>query len=109
MTFVIFMVLVAAAGTAVYLLFFMSHVPGAAEERWGTLEPLPEGVGDWQRDAAPGADGLLREQRVLSGESMGMSAEKLIVQVRFRDAETKKIERILPEQVVKRRRIRPGE
>jgi hypothetical protein len=104
--FVIFMLVVAAAGTAVYLLFFMSHVPGAAEERLGALEPLPADIGQWVRDEKPSEGGMVRERRILSGESMGMSADRLVVQVRYRHPETNKIEKVVPEEVVKRRRVR---
>lgn len=47
LSFVIFMVGVAALGGLVYLVLILSHVPGATEERFGKLEPLPEKVGEW--------------------------------------------------------------
>ncbi len=100
--FVIFMLAVAALGTVAYLALFMSHVPGAKEERFGKLEPLPEHLGTWVRSDTPDADGLLREERIFLSES---SEDKLVVQVRYRNSESGRIERILPERIVKRRRI----
>jgi len=104
LSFVIFMVVVAALGGLVYLVLIMSHVPGAREERFGMLEPLPDKLGEWVRADAPSADGLLREERYLFDEA----SRKLLLQVRYRDAESGKIERVEPERVIKRRRVRPG-
>jgi hypothetical protein len=102
-TFVIFMLVVAALGGLVYLVLIMSHVPGATEERFGALEPLPEKLGEWVRAEAPDADGLIREERYLFEEAR----QQLVHQVRHRDAATGKIERVSPEQVIKRKRVRP--
>lgn len=102
------MLVVAGLGTVAYLSLFMSHVPGAKEERFGELEPLPARLGEWIRDSEPGQDGLIREQRVLLPEGAGTDAEKLIVQVRYRDGETNRIERVLAEQTLKRKRVRSG-
>jgi hypothetical protein len=102
LSFVIFMVAVAALGGLVYLVLILSHVPGATEERFGKLEPLPDKLGEWVKADAPGADGLLREERYLFDES----SKKLVLQVRHRNSETGKIERIDPERVIRRRRVR---
>ncbi len=111
--FYVFLLLIAAAGAGVYLLFFMSHVPGAAEERFGKLEPLPEGVGKWQidetSDAAQSAKrrGLKREIRYWHYPDRGIGAQgELVLQVRLRNLETNAIEEVLPEQTIKRRRIK---
>jgi len=102
--FVIFMAVVAALGGLLYLLLIMSHVPGAKEERFGMLEPLPERLGEWVKSNEVGADGLVREERHLFDET----SKKLLLQVRYRDAATGKIERVEPERIIKRRRIRPS-
>jgi hypothetical protein len=102
LSFVIFMVAVAALGGLVYLTLILSHVPGATEERFGKLEPLPDKLGEWVKAGAPAADGLLREERYLFDEA----SKKLVLQVRHRNPETGKIERVEPEQTIKRRRIR---
>lgn len=105
--FYVFLLLLAAAGVAVYLLFFLSHVPGATEERLGEYEPLPEGLGAWQVEkegSAAGAaadQGLVREQRLLLQEG----GRRFIKQVRYRSAETREIVRIEPEEVISRRRM----
>ena len=98
------MVIVAALGGLVYLVLIMSHVPGAKEERFGTLEPLPERLGEWTKGEQPGADGLVREERHLFDEK----SQKLLLQVRYRDPASGKIERVEPERVIKRRRVRPS-
>ena len=101
------MVGVALIGTLIYLVFVMSSVPGAKEERFGTLEDLPENVGKWSIDADGEAaalaqsEGLVREVRHFYHESQ----RRLVLQVRYRDSETRKIIRIEPEVTVPRRRI----
>jgi hypothetical protein len=105
---VVFMLVVAALGAGAYLLLFFSHVPGAKEERLGELEPLPEHLGRWVADPAPGPDGLLREQRHLLVEGGALGGERLVVQVRHRDPATREIVRVEPEVEQKRRRLRRG-
>ena len=104
--FVVFMFVIAAVGTAVYLLLFMSQVPGAQEERFGKLEPLPPRLGEWQRSDVPEADGTIAELRFLFHESTGLGAGKLVRQMRFRDPITDEIVRVGAEETVKRKRIR---
>jgi hypothetical protein len=109
--FYVFLLLLAAAGVAVYLLFFLSHVPGATEERLGEYEPLPEGLGVWRVDEegpsgrAARAEGLVREERLLLQEG----GRRFIKQVRYRSAETREIVRIEPEELIPRRRARSGD
>jgi hypothetical protein len=111
--FYVFLLIVAAAGVAIYLLFILREVPGAAEERLGTLEALPPDVGQWKRDedspegkAARGR-GELREVRLFYDSSGGgFGGGKLLKQVRYRSAETNEILRAEPDQQVKRKRVR---
>jgi hypothetical protein len=111
--FYLFLVLIAALGVGVYLLFIFKLVPGAAEERLGVLEPLPESVGKWQVDLDSAAGqaalsrGRLREERLFFEEGKGLLWQgRLLRQVRYRNTETKVIEEVEPEKRVKRRRIR---
>ena len=106
--FYVFLLLVGAVGVGIYLLFILNLVPGAAEERLGVLEPLPEDVGTWKRDEssaearAAAEQGLAREVRHYFYEGSG----KLVRQVRYCDPETQKVVRVDPEQPLRRRRIR---
>ncbi|HSC87541.1 MAG TPA: hypothetical protein VLC09_09740 [Polyangiaceae bacterium] len=104
--FYVFLLIVAAVGAAVYLTVFMSQVPGAKEERFGKLEPLPEHLGSWVRDERPDAAGRVRETRHLLEEKHGLGSSQLVLQVRYRDPATDEIVHVEPEQFVQRRRIR---
>lgn len=106
----VFMLLLAAAGVAVYLLFFLSYVPGATEERLGEYEPLPEDLGRWklagadEPGRAAGDEGFVREERLLLQEG----GRRFIKQVRYRNPETREIVRVDPEELIARRRGRPA-
>ncbi len=104
--FFVFLLVIAALGAAVYLTVFLSQVPGAKEERFGKLEPLPERLGEWLRDDEPDPSGRIREQRHLFNERTGFGAGELVLQVRYRDPGTDAIVHVEPERVVQRRRIR---
>jgi hypothetical protein len=111
--FYVFLLLVAALGVGVYLLFIFNLVPGAREERLGVLEPLPEDVGKWKLDehSVEGKTALeagrKREERLFFEEGAGVMAQgRLLRQVRFRNAVSNAIEEVLPDQPVKRKRIR---
>lgn len=103
-SFYLLLLLIAAIGAAAYLLLFFSHVPGAHEERFGSLPQLPESFGKWIKDPEPNEEGLIRERRQLLEEAS--SGERIIRQVRYRHPDTKKIVRVLPEKIVRRRRVR---
>jgi hypothetical protein len=106
--FYFFLVLVGIIGIGVYVLFIFNLVPGAQEERLGVLEPLPEDVGRWHADADSDAskaatrEGLVREVRHYFYEATG----RLVLQVRYKHAETGEIVRVEPDRAVKRKRIR---
>lgn len=93
---------IAALGTLVYLALFLSHVPGAKEERFGALEPLPDRVGEWCDLGGPGPDGLVRQERYLLDERGGT----LLHQVRVRHHVSGEVVSVEPERRVKRRRVR---
>ncbi|HEY5959540.1 MAG TPA: hypothetical protein VIV60_23450 [Polyangiaceae bacterium] len=105
-----FFLLVALLFAVVYLFFFLREVPGAAKERLGELEPLPESLGQWQvetdteaaRDAA--AVGQVRETRLWQYDEQSARSSKLVRQIRYRNITSGVIERVEPDQAVKRRR-----
>jgi hypothetical protein len=104
--FYLLLLFVAAVAIGVYLLFILSQVPGAAEQRLGVLEALPANLGQWQSDGETD-DGLAREVRHIFHEGSGLFAQgKLVRQVRYRDGASGEIVRVDPEQVVKRKRIK---
>ncbi len=108
-----FLLLVAALGVGVYLVFIFKLVPGAAEERLGVLEPLPGDLGQWRvDDASESGRAALerqqkREERLFFEEGKGLFAQgRLVRQVRYRSLITDGIEAVEPDQLVKRKRIR---
>lgn len=110
--FYLFLLGVAALGGVIYLLLVMGLVPGLKEARFGVLEPLPPGLGEWQKDAetdqasAGAVRREKREVRYLFEEGGLIGSGKLLRQVRFRDALTDQIVRVAPDEVVKRQRTR---
>ena len=111
--FYVFLAIVALLAGAVYLVFIFNLVPGAAEERLGVLEPLPDDLGQWQIDeeselgkAALGRN-RKREQRLYFEEGRGLLAQgRLVRQVRYRDLSSNAIAEVEADQPVKRKRIR---
>ncbi len=109
--FYLFLLGVAAAGGIIYL-FIAGLFPGLKEERFGVLEPLPPNLGQWQTDLdsdagrAAGAQGKRREVRLLFEEGGLISSGKLTRQARLRDATTNEIVAVLPDEIVKRKRIK---
>lgn len=111
--FFLFLLIVAALGIGVYLVFIFKLVPGAAEERLGVLEPLPADIGQWHvdEDSALGKAALernrKREERLYFEEGKGLLAQgRLVRQVRYRNLSNNAIEEIEPDEPVKRKRIR---
>lgn len=103
-TLYVFLLIVGAVGAVAYLLLFFSHVPGAADERFGTLEELPGELGVWQAEEARSPEGFIRERRYLSANHSRGDTTRLIIQVRYRHPETGEIVRIDPEETYRRRR-----
>jgi hypothetical protein len=107
--FYAFLMVVAIAGIGLYLFVILREVPGAAEERLGTYEDLPEDINKWRKDAdspeakAALAEGLQREERLYFAES---SRKKLIRQVRYRSVATNEIIRVESDVVIKRKRVK---
>jgi len=106
--FYVFLLLVGVAGLGVYVLFIINLVPGVQEERMGVLEPLPPDVGRWKPDetseaaARVRAEGLVREVRHYFYEGKN----KLVLQVRYKHEDSGDIVRVLPDEPVKRKRVR---
>ena len=87
--FYVFLVIVAILGVGVYLLFIFRLVPGAAEERLARHRK--------------------REERLFFEEGAGLMAQgRLVRQVRYRNLTSNAIEEVEPDEVVKRKRIRPN-
>jgi hypothetical protein len=111
--FYLFLLGVAAAGAAIYLLLVVGLFPGLKEERFGVLEPLPPNLGQWEPDVeseagrAAAAAGQRREQRFVFEAGGLMGAGKLLRQARLRETTSNQIVRVLPDEVIKRRRVRP--
>ncbi len=110
--FYLFLLGVAAAGGLIYL-FIAGMYPGLKEERFGVLEPLPPDLGKWQLDSdseagrKATADGKKLEVRYLFEEGGLLSSGKLLRQSRLRDGATNDILTVLPDEPIKRRRVRP--
>jgi hypothetical protein len=106
--FYVFLLIVGLLSLGLYVLFVLNLVPGAKEERLGVLEPLPANTGTWiaetesEEAKAAEKEGLVRETRHYFYEAEG----RLVLQVRYKSAETGEVVRADQEQAVKRRRIR---
>lgn len=106
--FYLLILFLAAAGGVIYFYFFMHSVPGAREERFGELEPLPPDLGTWKEDvdspeaSAAETEGLKREVRFFFEEGK----QRLLKQVRYRNRDTNEIVRADADEVVKRRRLK---
>ena len=78
----------------------------------GEYEDLPQDLGEWVRDSKSEeakraeAEGLFREVRVLLVDAGTFKGQHLIKQARYRDLETNKIERVEPDEEIKRKRVR---
>jgi hypothetical protein len=111
--FYVFLGIVSLLGVGIYLVFIFKLVPGAAEERLGVLEPLPDDINQWRIDEASelGQAALARqrrrEERLYFEEGKGLMAQgRLVHQVRYRNLTSNAIEEVEPDQPVKRKRIR---
>lgn len=109
----VFILAVAGVGFAVYLLVMYGSIPGAIEERLGTLEALPEDLNRWAQDLSSSEGrqaldvGQIREVRHRLESARGLfSRGKLIRQVRYRDGLTREIVRVEPEQRFCRKRTK---
>ena len=95
-----------------YLFLVFREVPGAVEERLGQYEDLPKDLGEWVRDSTSEAgkqaasEGLLREVRELLVDGGTFKGQRLVKQSRYRDLETNKIERVEPDDELKRKRVK---
>jgi hypothetical protein len=107
----LFLLGVAVVGGILYL-FIAGLFPGLKEERFGVLEPLPPNLGRWETDGESeagreaGAAGQRREVRLLFEAGGLFGSGKLTRQARLRDATTNEIVAILPDEILKRKRVR---
>lgn len=110
--FVIALIVISIVSVGIYLLVVYREVPGAVETRLGKLEDLPENLGEWSVDTESdegrraAEQGLEREVRYLQREGGVFDKPALRKQVRYRSKATRKIERVDPEEVVPRRRVK---
>lgn len=106
----LFVVLIGGLGTLVYLGIMLNAVPGAMDERLGTLEELPANLGEWQYDETSTEGASLKEQgkrlevRHLLETGGLFKGQTLVKQVRVRDLTTNDIVEVRPEQRSRRRR-----
>jgi len=106
----LFVILIGAFGTLAYLAIMFNAVPGAADERLGKLEPLPENLGEWQHDttstesAELTSQGKRLEYRHLVEQGGLFKGQIVVKQVRIRDAATNEILEVRPEVRHRRRR-----
>lgn len=89
----------------VFMVYFATQGTTPLEYLLGRFEPLPPDLGRWKECGVDPATGLLREERVVLPGGKPSSGQ-LLHQVRFRDPETRSIERVGPEVRVRRRRVR---
>lgn len=108
----LFVVLIGGLGTLAYLAIMFNAVPGAADERLGKLEELPENLGEWITDdstaesTALAAAGKRLEVRHLLEAGGLFKGQFLVKQVRVRDVATNEIVEVKPEVRTRRRRRR---
>lgn len=106
----LFVVIIGGLGTLAYLAIMFNAVPGAADERLGKLDPLPENLGEWQLDdsseegAALHAQGKRLEVRNLVEPGGLFRPQVFVKQVRVRDVATNELVEVRPEVRVRRRR-----
>jgi hypothetical protein len=108
-----FLVMIAVIGGLLYLLVVHREVPGAVEQRFGILEPLPPDVGTWKIDDESEAgkvaarQGLRREVRLFHDPHGGLlGGGRLVRQVRYRNPATNSVVRVEEDAPVRRRRIK---
>lgn len=101
------------SAVAVYLLVVFREVPGAVTERWGELEGLPEDLGQWVVDLDSEAAnearerGQVREVRTWREPGTGwFGRDRLVLQIRYRNADSGEIEDAEPDRVIRRRRFK---
>ena len=101
------------AAVAVYLLVVFREVPGAVTERWGDLEGLPQDLGQWVVDLDSEAAnearerGQVREIRTWREPGKGwFGRDRLVLQIRYRNADNGEIEGAEPDRVIRRRRVK---
>jgi hypothetical protein len=109
----VFVLSAASLGTALYLLLMYSSIPGAVDERLGSIEPLPEDLDRWLSDEtsvhgrAAQERGLRREVRTLLVPAQGLfGREHFLKQARLRSPDTGEIIEVEAEVNTPRRRRR---
>jgi len=88
----------------VFLVYFTSQGLSPLEFFAGRYAPYDPELGRWQETGHDERSGLLREQRLLLPDGRE-GASHLLLQVRYRDPETRQITVVEPSQRVPRRRV----
>jgi len=99
--FVLLVIVAVVFWGSVFIAFLKSAGTTPSEFVFGRYEPPPADLGLWKE--IPSEPGLICEERCLLPE--GQSAPYLLLQRRYRDAATREILRIDPEERIARRRV----
>ncbi len=103
---------IALVPCVIYAVVVMLEVPGMADERLGTLEALPDDVGEWSVDTdsepaqAAAAQGLVRETRLWINPNDLFGRKKIYRQVRYLDRETLDLVRTEKDLRIRRKRVK---
>jgi hypothetical protein len=88
----------------VFMVYFTAASTTPIEFFLGRYEALPDDLGVWKTIGSDATLGVIREQRLLLPNAR-KNARFLLRQTRCRDAVTREIVRVEPEQRVPRRRV----
>jgi hypothetical protein len=88
----------------IFLIYFAAQGVSPLEFFAGHYEPHDPELGRWKETGRDEDSGLVREQRLLLPDGRE-SAAHLLLQVRYRDPETRQISAVEPAQRVPRRRV----
>jgi hypothetical protein len=88
----------------VFLIYFTAQGVSPLEFFAGRYEPYDPALGRWQETGRDEDSGLLREERLLLPDGRE-SASHLLLQVRYREPDTRSITVVEPSRRVNRRRV----
>ena len=103
---------IALVPCVIYAVVVILEVPGMADERLGTLEALPDDVGEWKIDSdseatrSAAAEGLVRETRLWINPNDLFGRKKIYRQVRYLDRETLDLVRTEKDVRIRRKRVK---
>ncbi len=103
---------IALVPCVIYVVVAMLEVPGMADERLGTLEELPDDVGEWKTDTesdearSATAEGLVRETRLWINPHDLFGRKKIYRQTRYLDRKTLDVVRTEKDVRIRRKRVK---